>query len=356
MPRHSEWYEEGQQLLFAGDYVRAIECFLALAQTYPQQAPDAYERIACCYVNIDSRWQRQHRPLKHRVLLWRWLHREVGAEYQWAKEQGFERRDCRSVAWLWKAVRLRPDYVEALSQLARSAPRATPLAQRLERMTKAAGLRTGYYPPDDPADVAGWDRFWNHRLADDPRPVGLISLFEIVEPLVPVMRQRGLRSVLCLGNGIALEPRAFAHAGFAATALDLSPAATAFARSYADFVTHLPHFFSTDQACPGGSAEYVAGDLLDLACLPGPFDLISARRVVQCFPKPLRERALSAIVARLAPGGILVIHEHNVGPTLHEWLNAHDFDISHGLYRVQEAGFLEAGKGKRAAWLIHSSG
>ncbi len=356
MPSHSEWYQEGQQLLFAGDYVRAIDCFLALAQTDPRQAPDAYERIACCYVNIDSRWQRQRRPLKHRVLLWRWLHREAGAEYQWAREQGFGRRDCRSVAWLCKAVRLRPDYVEALNQLARSAPRATPLAQRLERMARAAGLRTGYYPPDDPTDVAGWDRFWSYRLVDQIRPLGLISLFEIAAPLVPVLRRRGLRSVLCLGNGIALEPRAFAHAGFAATALDLSPTATAFARGYADFATHLQHYFEVDQAGPGGSVAYVAGDLLDAACLPGPFDLVSMRCVAECFPEERRPEVLRAAAARLAPHGILVLDEPNAGPAPAEWLDGAGFQVWCGIEQMVGQRFLETGEGRRVAWVVQGLG
>ncbi|GAB4208084.1 MAG: hypothetical protein OHK0022_37190 [Roseiflexaceae bacterium] len=356
MPRHTAWYEEGQQLLFAGDYVRAIECFLALAQTDPQQAPDAYERIACCYVNIDSRWQRQHRPLRQRALLWRWLNREAGPQYQWARERGFGRKDCRAVAWLRKAVELRPDYVDALQQLARFAPRGSALEQEMKQQAMAVGLRTGYYPPENPRDAAGWDRYWHYRIAGNPRPLGLIGLFEIVEPLVPLMRQRGLRSVLCLGNGIALEPRAFAHAGFAATALDISPVATAFAQGYAGFATHLPHYFNADQARPGGSVAYVAGDMLDPRCLPGPFDLISARCMLQCFPGPLREQALRAALARLAPKGILVIQEHNVGPTLPEWLVAQGFRITHGLNDVGEPGFLEVAEGQRAAWLIHSSG
>jgi hypothetical protein len=44
--------------------------------------------------------------------------------------------------------------------------------------------------------------------------------------LVDAMRANGLRTVLCVGNGISQEPKALARAGFAVTALDLSPLAT----------------------------------------------------------------------------------------------------------------------------------
>ena len=45
MPQRSEWYQQGQQLLFASEYLEAIDCFLALARTDSQQAADAFERM-----------------------------------------------------------------------------------------------------------------------------------------------------------------------------------------------------------------------------------------------------------------------------------------------------------------------
>jgi hypothetical protein len=55
MPQPSPAYLAGQQLIMEGQYLRGIGHFLALAQADPQQAADAYERIACCYFNLDNR-------------------------------------------------------------------------------------------------------------------------------------------------------------------------------------------------------------------------------------------------------------------------------------------------------------
>lgn len=40
--------------------------------------------------------------------------------------------------------------------------------------------------------------------------------------LIEVMRNHGMKSILCAGNGISQEPKALAAAGMEAVALDIS--------------------------------------------------------------------------------------------------------------------------------------
>jgi hypothetical protein len=55
---------------------------------------------------------------------------------------------------------------------------------------------------------------------------GFVHMFCEDWELVGAMRANGMKTVLCVGNGISQEPRALAWAGFDVTALDLSPLAT----------------------------------------------------------------------------------------------------------------------------------
>jgi hypothetical protein len=59
---------------------------------------------------------------------------------------------------------------------------------------------------------------------------GFVDLFCDDRPLVDAMRVNGFSSILCVGAGISLEPRALAAAGFQVTALDLSPFAIGIAQ------------------------------------------------------------------------------------------------------------------------------
>jgi 2-polyprenyl-3-methyl-5-hydroxy-6-metoxy-1,4-benzoquinol methylase len=50
--------------------------------------------------------------------------------------------------------------------------------------------------------------------------------------LIAAMSENGMKSILCAGNGISMEPRALATAGFDVVALDISPRALDIARSF----------------------------------------------------------------------------------------------------------------------------
>jgi hypothetical protein len=120
--------------------------------------------------------------------------------------------------------------------------------------------------------------------------------------LVQVMRDHGLRTVLCAGNGISLEPRGLAAAGFDVTALDISRVAVDFAKTDPERL----RYFVSPHHRPGGQMTFVVGDLLDPTVLPGPFDVVIERRTVERFVEDERAGALSALASRLGRVGIFL--------------------------------------------------
>lgn len=70
------------------------------------------------------------------------------------------------------------------------------------------------YPiPLDLDDPMAWDYFWETRI---PKQHDLFQLFDLTERLIPLLQERQCHTMLFAGNGISLEPRAFACAGFQA--------------------------------------------------------------------------------------------------------------------------------------------
>ena len=67
-------------------------------------------------------------------------------------------------------------------------------------------------PPISLVDPAPWDWFWYEHLRHGVG--GFVHLFCDDGELVDTMRANGLKTVLCVGNGISQEPRALAWAGF----------------------------------------------------------------------------------------------------------------------------------------------
>lgn len=170
-------------------------------------------------------------------------------------------------------------------------------------------------------DAGFWDEWWRHRLAEVsstrflfpgfPSPIGwdprsLYRLVNNVDLLVTVMSEQGLRTILCVGNGISQEPRALAAAGFDVTSLDLSSVAVSYAKAHDVDVSVLGRYCRPTLHRPGGRVEFEVGDLLDGTVCPGPFDVVIERRTVQWFAEHERASALSAIASRLNTIGIFV--------------------------------------------------
>jgi hypothetical protein len=172
-----------------------------------------------------------------------------------------------------------------------------------------------------------------------------------------LLASRGVRSILCAGNGLSSEPISLALMGFEVTALDISAVpAQAFANALRDpghAFRQIPGFDFHDgilrftgtgpidpELCPyihrsddypprrGGLLRFTTGDLTDSGVCPGPYDVVIQRRTLQLFPKDEQFTALERLVARLGTPGTLVTHRHAASlealrgnvPPMADWL------------------------------------
>ncbi len=100
------------------------------------------------------------------------------------------------------------------------------------------------------------------------------------------------RSALVVGCGLGRDAEFVAGLGFATTAFDVSETAVRVARD-----RH-----------PGSAVTYVVADLLEPpASWRHGFDLVVESNTVQALPRTLRERAIAAVGALVAPGGTLLV-------------------------------------------------
>ena len=165
------------------------------------------------------------------------------------------------------------------------------------------------WPPNTIADVAAWDKYWTDQIRHGLTP----PLFDFMNngaELAAVMTTLGMQSVLCAGNGISQEPRAFAEAGFRATALDPCSVATRFAEAWQFGAKDYELNLEPQPRRAGGEVQFVVGDILDPAACLGPFDAVVERRMLQLFEPERRPAALSALAARMKENAILLSHVH----------------------------------------------
>ena len=163
-------------------------------------------------------------------------------------------------------------------------------------------------PPISLVDPAPWDRYWYEHLRHG---VGdFVHLFCDDGELVDTMRANGLNTVLCVGNGISQEPRALAWAGFDVTALDLSPYATQVASELTPPAELLAQLIGGRSGGLNGNLKFVAGNLCDAECCPGPYDVVIERLTLQLYSDEYKHRALQAVANRLASPGIFFSQSH----------------------------------------------
>jgi|GEM_PF-4489813 len=62
------------------------------------------------------------------------------------------------------------------------------------------------YPPKNVHDVDGWNQYWKDQVSNGLGPQ-IFDMFTNDQVLVEYMDRLGLQTVLCVGNGISLEPR-----------------------------------------------------------------------------------------------------------------------------------------------------
>jgi len=165
-------------------------------------------------------------------------------------------------------------------------------------------------PPADPFDVGAWDRYWTEQVGHGLGPP-IFDMFCDARALIQVMKDRGMKKVLCAGSGISQEPRALAEAGFEVVALDFSAKAIEIAESCDFPVDAFELYCDADSRRPGGRVDFVVGDILDSSICPGPFDVIVERRTAQIFFPHHHGDVMSALADRLVHNGIFFSHCHD---------------------------------------------
>jgi SAM-dependent methyltransferase len=208
------------------------------------------------------------------------------------------------------------------------------------------------FPPSTVTDSAAWDRYWQDHLSHGV--AGFSHMFVDDGELVDAVRVNGLRTVLCVGNGVSQEPRALAWAGFDVTSLDISPLAAKVASDAAPPDDFLAGLVGGRSGGLNGRLEFVVGDLCDPACCPGPYDVVIDRRTLQLWPDADRPMAIQAVANRLASRGIFFSQSHDGGwkppaprrHALEPWFVSQGWEFWEG----------ETPLTGRAAWLFTTTG
>jgi hypothetical protein len=212
-------------------------------------------------------------------------------------------------------------------------------------------------PPADLTDGAAWDRYWEDHIRLGIGPP-LYDMLIHDGDLVRSMRAAHLSTVLCVGNGMSMEPRALAAAGFTVTALDVAPRVTSFARRVPLGEEEIARILGNVEQHSGGTVEFVVGNALDPAICPGPYDVIIERRTAQNYVATnSMPQFLAAVAGRLAARGLFVSHFHDgawrPGKSVRhlpgEWFEKNGWPISHG----RRPGRPIHGQ---VAWLLTSTG
>lgn len=165
-------------------------------------------------------------------------------------------------------------------------------------------------PPANPLDVAAWDRFWLEHIRHGIGPP-FLEMFCDDTMLIRVMKDEGMRSILCAGNGISQEPKALAAAGMDVVAMDISPQAVEIAEIYEFPSDAISHYYEPGLRKLGGSVEFVTGDILDSTICTGPFDVIIERLTAQNYYAHNIGTVLNRLSQRLSENGIFFSHCHD---------------------------------------------
>jgi len=214
-------------------------------------------------------------------------------------------------------------------------------------------------PSFDVFDGKAWDEFWRKQLNEHSPPLTLYHFEEPVRTVLARMRADGARSVLSVGCGICLDARAFAAAGYSVTGLDVSPVALKYARESSLPADLVSHFLDASELRPGGTVEFVQGDLFEPTCCRGPYDVVLCRDTIQYFEYAGRlPTALEAVSARLASGGLLVLTSHGMVSAFYsidDWLKANGFRLVNNFYAEPTELFREH-PAELVAWHTRSTG
>jgi hypothetical protein len=237
-------------------------------------------------------------------------------------------------------------------------------------------------------DSAAWDTYWRDVLQVGAFDVGLADLMAGDPRFPTLLAARGVRSILCVGNGASREALSLALLGFHVTALDIAGLIAFVMHRTLDDPRHpvrrIPGFVRGDdgtfafgdasrigalpfpvmhardpQRLPGGgSIKFVTGDLIDHETAPGPFDAVIERRTLQLFSGDDQRIGFSRLAARLGERGTFASHAHHGSwkhgePCTHfaaEWCEAL------GFVRHRDLGAAAPVAAPRVALLIVTTG
>lgn len=140
-----------------------------------------------------------------------------------------------------------------------------------------------------------WNKFWTKALADGAQ----LATDRVRSPpsaALAAMKPEWT-SVLVVGNGLSTEPFAFARAGYACTAIDVSDVAIAYLVAHPATEDELRRWGG--RVREGGSLELVCAAVATYE--PGrAFDVVMCPYAWQCLTTAERERVLSWV----KPGGV----------------------------------------------------
>jgi SAM-dependent methyltransferase len=179
----------------------------------------------------------------------------------------------------------------------------------IEKLKNAPDDLNWMCPPNTVSNPAPWDKYWTDQV--EYGVAGFTHMFVQDGQLVDAMVSNGLGTVLCVGNGVSHEARALSEAGFAVTALDLSPLANRVSSASVPEPVVIQRLLEGRPLRAGGRLEFVTGDVRDVSVCPGPFDVVIERRTLQLFPDDELPAVMQAVAGRLAPRGVFFSHCHD---------------------------------------------
>jgi hypothetical protein len=208
-----------------------------------------------------------------------------------------------------------------------------------------------YVKIDNPEEY--WGNYWGDRIGGNNAD-GKFFYFEITDKVVPVFRELNLKTILCVGNGVSLEPLALAHAGFNVDVLDISKQAMSFISNYNLTESDINRFYNGKEYRSGGTLRFIVGDFTDKSVCSGPYDVIITKRTLQYFTRCNFLEVIDCLIERLNYNGILISHTHNaydVNNAIEEYLCLKEF-----ISFKPDMNLKEINNEKRIIWLFGSSG
>lgn len=151
-----------------------------------------------------------------------------------------------------------------------------------------------------------WDHYWQ-RIINNQESIyfHILPSCSFSPYTLAFLQQRKANRILFAGNGISLEPLAWAHAGFDVTVVDISPTASKFIMTQ--------NYELSAHYCPQGGQLTVLTEDLFSHTPPACYDALFSIRSFQGFPRKKQVHLAARLYEWLRPGGFCLIETMNVG-------------------------------------------